>query len=440
MGSTDTINQSSQLAKQRRGRNRVFVLVWGLLFGLLFASNLWLAGVEQAYERGASRATEGKVLLTIDNYSEVNADGSDAARPNRENMGEMVEAFGGTDLGEVRFFGKYGSVVVPADLVAPLIEANLDLAPVDSAPVIASGNLVEGLLAHNGLTTPYTIDHTDKNQEWLLGQTLTDDSGAKYYIAGFLPQDNVAVGLALPEMGNYSAINSTLNALGQMNTWTSLVLDNGQSENWQWGTAEVSPSGDIILASFESLGQAERYMWTGPSQFTSTAFPERKTQAKVLAGAGPETSLFVLGDNLVLVGVAAMVLLVMLVILICVMRAYIRQDQEWLASHTETAVEARRVFAAYVTKLMLGAIVVGFGLASAAVLGFSLIHQEALQQQAVALYGADAHQFVLWYGVNWWTLLLLAMMLLQLPIALGINWQKIGANSVKPRNKAKQNH
>lgn len=27
MGSTDTINQSSQLAKQRRGRNRVFVLV-----------------------------------------------------------------------------------------------------------------------------------------------------------------------------------------------------------------------------------------------------------------------------------------------------------------------------------------------------------------------------------------------------------------------------
>ena len=38
-----------------------------------------------------------------------------------------------------------------------------------------------------------------------------------------------------------------------------------------------------------------------------------------------------------------------------------------------------------------------------------------------------------------WTLLLLAMMLLQLPIALGINWQKIGTNSVKPRNKAKQN-
>ena len=63
MKTKDVLKISTKNIKIYLKHNLMIMAVMGVIFGLIFAINLWLTGMEKTYVAQASRATDGQVII-----------------------------------------------------------------------------------------------------------------------------------------------------------------------------------------------------------------------------------------------------------------------------------------------------------------------------------------------------------------------------------------
>ena len=213
----------------------------GMIFVLIFTVQLGLTGLQNSYIKRASDSTNGQVIITAANNAEGMIINDTKPQLSRDNMVKDIEAHGGKVLGDAKKFGMFGSIILPVEFVQGMIEADLNKAPADAAPILVTAFVGEQLLDKD-FPTKYT-SATSKQKDYesyrreLIGKTFIDSYGAKYYVAG-LASDNFHVNnLSFEQLENKNS--NLLNPLLEIIPTPEgrpIVIDNGKSQLWQEGT------------------------------------------------------------------------------------------------------------------------------------------------------------------------------------------------------------
>ncbi len=425
-------------------RNLMIVMVMGIIFGLIFAMNLWLQGLENSYIKLASAATDGKVILEATNNT--NGIIADETTPSvtREAMIDDITAHSGRILGDVERFSVFGGVIVPENLVSNAIQVDLSKVPTDAAPVLVSTSLSEILLyqhfpalAGNAVSKQKTYE---EYRDSVIGQTFTDSYGAKYFVVGLTPGSFHISNLSLQQLerNNHNLLNPILELIPTLGA-SSIIIDNGQSVHWQ--VAEVDDSQNLgaidndresLLVMFENLQSAYNYFRHGKGKFINIDLPNRTYFVTHIAGMPLDilyifnAMQFVINLTSIFLGVIAMIVVIFTSIRL------VDQDQRNISLYYSlgaTRLQVGLIYLCYFFELMLGAVIFAFGLASIIVLSFSIINQELLGIQAMLGFNQATYQQIIWYGINPEIIITIGLMLIMSLLCVAVNRKRLSAQT-----------
>ncbi len=410
-------------------RNLLIMVIMGIIFGLILTANLWLQGVKNSYFTYANYATDGKVIIeATTNLS--NIFGGTAPQPiTRDAMISDIEAHGGTVLGDASKIGLYGGTVLPAELVDNAIIASLKQTPPDAIPILVPTHIGETFLsrtfpAESRNATRKLADY-EEYRDSLIGHTFTDAYSTQYYVVGLAPGDFHTSNLSFQalEKGNQSVFNIILEQISTPRS--QLIVIDHQNINNQ---LNQPTDGATIIATFENSAKAYDYFLHSHGKFLNIELPNRTYLVNTIAGASPETQY--LFDNLqhILSIISAALGLIGIIIIIFTSIRLIDQNTPTITLYYRLGANTQQVHAIYLCylfELMLGAAILAFSLASIIVFLFSVFHQELLSVQALVGFNLDAAPYVVWYGINLHTFIIIAIMLLISGICVLVNHSKL---------------
>lgn len=459
MKTRDALKISTRTIRAHLKRNLITIAVMGMIFGLIFIVQLGLTGLQNSYTKRASDSTNGQVIFTAANNAEGMIINDTKPQLSRDNMVKDIEAHGGKVLGDAKKFGMFRSIILPVEFVQGMIEADLNKAPADAAPILVTAFVGEQLLDKD-FPTKYT-SATSKQKDYesyrreLIGKTFIDSYGAKYYVAG-LASDNFHVNnLSFEQLENKNS--NLLNPLLEIIPTPEgrpIVIDNGKSQLWQGGTTtpetfpappdepaedltaydqailkEISDtSGDTVIAVFDNNEQAYEYLKHSKGSFTNIGLPGREYFINVVAGMSPEVT-YIFNVINTIVSIASVILgIIATIVVIFTSIRLIDQDQQNIALYYSlgaTSGQVRTIYLCYFLELIIGSFLFAFTLASAIVLLFNVIDQNLLGIQAMLGFNQAAYESVWWYGVNHTTLLIFGIMLMMAPLCILVNRKKL---------------
>lgn len=458
------IKQSLWLMRTRLKFALMTIFGLGLIFGLLVAANLWLHGLGDTYAQIAGRSTNGKVLLiaTTGIEREANPDEAEVLM-NREEMIHDLEQNGGEIIGDAQFYGQYGSIVIPTDLLSRKItQIDYSNIPENAQPVLVSPFLGEQFL---DVDFPSKYSHlADKVASYetyrteLLGQTFADRFGTEYYIAGFAPSnfqtDNLSFNAL--EKSNTNPLNPLLRLIRFPDTPPIVLdkesgkertldyakglegsvenLDNPQSQdNIDEPAVNKSSYGgvDSLLVSFKDPAAAYYYFRHGHGIFPNFDAAGREYYIDVVAGMSPEITYLVRGlENIV--GIIAIVLLVIILIVLTLgLRNTLKQDSKTLAKYRKQDASRGQIRASYVcyySVCMILTALLAFGLGSLVVVIFNMANQDLLSTQYLLGFSLDEAPKVAYYSFGVRTLILLILIPTTGAVAAWLGTRKIKNN------------
>lgn len=444
----DILRISGRGVRAHLRRNLMVVAVMGVIFAVILVMNLWLQGMENAYVEFAERATGGKVVILASNSMAGMVMDEETTAVSRAEMVADVEEFGGKVLGDAERVGRYGAVVLPKDLVKEWIEVDLENVPDGAIPVLATAFLGRQLLGKeyglNGLVgVERELEEYERYRADLIGKTFTDTDGAEYYVVG-LALGNFYVGslsFRALERTNDDILNPVLKMVATP-AGMPIVIDDGK--NWQTGEPEMVvsgsvgtegetlvedlPAGEAIVVVFEDGESAYRYLREGRGRFMNVEFPGQDYAVEVVAGMSPEMR-YVFGMMKMVAGGMSVVLGVVAVIVVVFTSIRLvdqeKQNIKLYYNLGATTGQVRAIYLCYFLELMVIAAVLAFGVASAIVVGWSLVNQEILGAQAALAFSLREVPRVMWYGVSAGTVVILGAMLLIAPVCVAVNWKRL---------------
>lgn len=433
----DVLKISTKNIKIYLKRNLMIMAVMGVIFGLIFAINLWLTGMEKTYVAQASRATDGQVIIAATNSTEGMIIDDTRPKTSRADMKADIEAHGGKVLGDAEKFGMFGAVVLPAELVKNAIEVDLDKTPADAAPVLITTFLGEQLL-NKDFPNEYTSainkqkDYENYREE-LIGKTFTDSYGAKYYVVGLASSNFHINNLSFKhlERGNSNLLNPILEIIPTPEG-APIVIDNGKSQLWQKGSnvleKDVSASNKTTIAVFDNSEKAYEYLKNGNGRFMNIDLPNRTYSVTVIAGMSPESA-YILKIIKMVANIASVVLgIIAAIVVIFTSIRLIDQDRHNIALHYSlgaTTGQVRIIYLCYFLELMIGAAIFAFVFANIIVLSFSALNKKMLGIQAMLGFNQMIYESVWWYGMNLMTLMIFVAMLIMAPLCILANRKAI---------------
>ena len=437
MKTKDVLKISTKNIKIYLKRNLMIMAVMGVIFGLIFAINLWLTGMEKTYVAQASRATDGQVIIAATNSTEGMIIDDTRPKTSRADMKADIEAHGGKVLGDAEKFGMFGAVVLPAELVKNAIEVDLDKTPADAAPVLITTFLGEQLL-NKDFPNEYTSDINKQKdyenyREELIGKTFTDSYGAKYYVVGLASSNFHINNLSFKhlERGNSNLLNPILEIIPTPEG-APIVIDNGKSQLWQKGSnvleKDVSASNKTTIAVFDNSEKAYEYLKNGNGRFMNIDLPNRTYSVTVIAGMSPESA-YILKIIKMVANIASVVLgIIAAIVVIFTSIRLIDQDRHNIALHYSlgaTTGQVRIIYLCYFLELMIGAAIFAFVFANIIVLSFSALNKKMLGIQAMLGFNQMIYESVWWYGMNLMTLMIFVAMLIMAPLCILANRKAI---------------
>lgn len=441
MKTKDVLKISTKNIKIYLKRNLMIMAVMGVIFGLIFAINLWLTGMEKTYVAQASRATDGQVIIAATNSTEGMIIDDTRPKTSRADMKADIEAHGGKVLGDAEKFGMFGAVVLPAELVKNAIEVDLDKTPADAAPVLITTFLGEQLL-NKDFPNEYTSainkqkDYENYREE-LIGKTFTDSYGAKYYVVGLASSNFHINNLSFKhlERENSNLLNPILEIIPTPEG-TPIVIDNGKSQLWQKGSnvleKDVSASNKTTIAVFDNSEKAYEYLKNGNGRFMNIDLPNRTYSVTVIAGMSPESA-YILKIIKMVANIASVVLgIIAAIVVIFTSIRLIDQDRHNIALHYSlgaTTGQVRIIYLCYFLELMIGAAIFAFVFANIIVLSFSALNKKMLGIQAMLGFNQMIYESVWWYGMNLMTLMIFVAMLIMAPLCILANRKAISRTS-----------
>lgn len=441
MKTKDVLKISTKNIKIYLKRNLMIMAVMGVIFGLIFAINLWLTGMEKTYVAQASRATDGQVIIAATNSTEGMIIDDTRPKTSRADMKADIEAHGGKVLGDAEKFGMFGAVVLPAELVKNAIEVDLDKTPADAAPVLITTFLGEQLL-NKSFPNEYTSainkqkDYENYREE-LIGKTFTDSYGAKYYVVGLASSNFHINNLSFKhlERENSNLLNPILEIIPTPEG-TPIVIDNGKSQLWQKGSnvleKDVSASNKTTIAVFDNSEKAYEYLKNGNGRFMNIDLPNRTYSVTVIAGMSPESA-YILKIIKMVANIASVVLgIIAAIVVIFTSIRLIDQDRHNIALHYSlgaTTGQVRIIYLCYFLELMIGAAIFAFVFANIIVLSFSALNKKMLGIQAMLGFNQMIYESVWWYGMNLMTLMIFVAMLIMAPLCILANRKAISRTS-----------
>lgn len=441
MKTKDVLKISTKNIKIYLKRNLMIMAVMGVIFGLIFAINLWLTGMEKTYVAQASRATDGQVIIAATNSTEGMIIDDTRPKTSRADMKADIEAHGGKVLEDAEKFGMFGAVVLPAELVKNAIEVDLDKTPADAAPVLITTFLGEQLL-NKSFPNEYTSainkqkDYENYREE-LIGKTFTDSYGAKYYVVGLASSNFHINNLSFKhlERENSNLLNPILEIIPTPEG-TPIVIDNGKSQLWQKGSnvleKDVSASNKTTIAVFDNSEKAYEYLKNGNGRFMNIDLPNRTYSVTVIAGMSPESA-YILKIIKMVANIASVVLgIIAAIVVIFTSIRLIDQDRHNIALHYSlgaTTGQVRIIYLCYFLELMIGAAIFAFVFANIIVLSFSALNKKMLGIQAMLGFNQMIYESVWWYGMNLMTLMIFVAMLIMAPLCILANRKAISRTS-----------
>lgn len=432
----ELFQDSIGLIRARLKFSLTVIIGLGVLFGLVLAAHLWLHGLEDTYTRIASEVTDGKVILVATNDMSREANPGEARiSMNREEMIRDLEQYGGEIVGDLERFGNYGGIVVPAELLDGVAKTDLSDAPADAAPVLVSTLLGEQLLGENyidqSLDLTKKLDDYEHYREEIIGKTLTDRFGAKYYIAGLAPSNfhTEDLSFAALEKGNVNLLNPLLSQI-RTPSLAPIIIDNGTSKTWQRGEEdEVADDSSAVLVVFEDNEAAYNYFRRGCGIFPNIDARRGEYYVDIVAGMSPEI-LYLLHGLENIVGIASLALMIVALIVLSVsLHQTLKQSAKELAKYRRRGLmvsQIRMVHIYYCFMLMIGVVLLALGLASLVVILFSTMNQNLLSAQYLLGFSLDAAPQVMYYGLGIRAVIILAMIPLTGVLAALIGTRKLG--------------
>lgn len=439
----DAFHISTKNIRIHLKRNLLIMAVMGIIFGLVLAINLWFQGMVNCYMELANRSTDGKVIIEATNSTAGMVIDEEQPQATRQEMIADIEAYGGKILGEAEKFGAFGGIVLPEDIVKNAIEVDLAKVPTDAAPILVSTFLGEQLLGESFPTESTSAIKKQKDYEEfrdsLIGKTFTDTRGAKYYVVG-LSSGNFHVGnLSFKQLvrGNNDLLNPLLELITTPNG-QPIVVDNGQSENWQKGegvAGDIAASiddNDIILAVFDNGTEAYKYFRQGKGRFMNVDLPNRTYSVGIIAGVSPETY-YVLNIIQTILNIVSVILgVIASVVVIFTSIRLVDQDRQNIFLYYSlgaTTGQVRMVYFCYFLELMIGVAILAFSLASIVVLLFSFLNQGLLTIQAELGFNLATTSGKIWYNFNAGTVIIFCVMVSMSAVCTMINNKNLARKS-----------
>lgn len=421
-------------------RNLIIMAVMGIIFGLVLTINLWFQGMENAYIKLASQATEGRVIVEVTNSMEGMIIDDAIPQATRQVMQEDVEAHGGKVLGDTEKYGLFGSVVLPKELVKNAIEVDMNKIPADAAPVLVSTFLGEQLLGRS-----FPIEYTDAIQKQkdfeeyhnaIIGKTFTDTYGAKYHVVG-LNSGNFHVGnlsFKQLERGNDNVLNPILAFITTLEG-APVIVDNGKSEKWQNGEsislediANIKTESESLIAVFNDNKSAYNYFQHGKGRFMNVDLPNRVYSVNVIAGMSPET-MYIMSNMKLVIKIASIALgLIAVIVVIFTSIRLVDQDKQNIALYYSlgaTTGQVWMIYLLYFFELMIGAAILAFCLASIIVLMFSILNQKLIDIQSALGFNLKNASGEIWYGINADIFVIIVAMLMMSFVCMMVNSKRL---------------
>ena len=425
-------------------RNLIIMAVMGVIFGIVFAINLWFQGMENSYAELANQSTEGRVIIEATNSMEGMILDDALPKTTRQEMSEDIEAHGGKVLGDAEKFGLFGSVVLSKELVENRIMVDMEEVPVDAAPVLVSTFLGEQLLGKSFPAEYTNAVRKQKDykeyQDKLIGKTFTDAYGAKYYVVGLnsgnFHVDNLSFNQL--EQGSNNILNPVLAFVATPNG-SPIVIDNGKSESWQKGEkislediVGIKTESESLIAVFDDSKSAYEYFQHGKGRFMNVDLPSRTYSVNIVAGMSPETMYIIENMNFVINIVSVALGLIAAIVVVFTSIRLVDQDRQNVALYYSlgaTTRQVRTIYLFYFLELMIGAAILAFCSASVIVLAFSFLNQEILGIQSALGFNLVATPGEIWYAVNAGTFVIIVAMLTVSFICIAINNKRLAKES-----------
>lgn len=423
----DALRISGMNIKTHSRRSLMVVLTMGMIFGLIFAMNLFLCGIKNSYMNlSDDMAGDKMIIIATNSTNEVNTyNETPAAEISRADIVYDVEKHGGKVVGDVERFGMFGAIILPDELVGESVEIDLGSGPTDAAPVLVDTFLGEYFLGNNSPTVfddvnKKIIDYEEYHNE-ILGRTFKDANGAKYYVVGLAPGSYHVNNLSFRQIqtNNNNLFNPMLERI-LVNSGVPIVIDNNKSEEQQSGhiTSDTDFNIASIIAVFDDSAAAYEYFMNGNGAFPNVSSADKTYSVAVVSGVSPEINFTFDWLETIANTISVILCAIAAVVVIFTSVRLVDQDRQNVALYYSLGATPRQIkvfYLFYFLELMLGALVFAFTLASIIIIVFSLSEQELLSAQAMLSFNLSDRPYVVWYGINTATLVI-ALVMLNLPL------------------------
>lgn len=381
-----------------RAHKRRVVIVVGVvsaLVSVLVAGCLVIQGVENVALVEMTRATEGKVLLSVRVDGEVCGDECDEAEEN-ERIRARVREYGGEIVGT--------EMIANADGGFYQVEGFEVAGVPEGVPVVLVSMGTAARWLGIGMDAPVMNKESqmklaERIRSEAVGKIVETEHGGKYYIAGFLSGGALKGSLAVSESRDYNSLDLVLGAVSTGSS-QSLVIG-GKIDGM------VTP---VVVAGFTKVEDAERFYQDEENYCTEMNRANGRCGKNyrynvVQLVSEPLT----LRENMqgvwrVYKVVSVILMVIALAIEISTYVRLVQQDKKTIALYRAmgaTRGQIRRVYGVYL--LVLSLMVVGFAMTVGLVLALvvSMVNAEALTQAFTLGFGVEVGQIWL-IGWNAW--------------------------------------
>lgn len=245
------------IASHKR-RSLMVIVVISVIFGLLFAGNMFLQGLEDEIVGGLARQTGGEVYLMVEGAKYARDTGMMQAATDdvtSEDIEGSLKDIRGESLGELPMAGNY--LALPPEVAAIFLEVELEDVPEGKVPLIVSLSQASYFLKME-LPTRGNAERKlrvlDKIHDEAVGRSFEELED--YYVVGVMPGGGVS-SLDLEKVGQNGNPLNVLLGLISVDPGGSYAV---QREGLEYGKDESYP-GDIsaYLLRFANAKEALRY-------------------------------------------------------------------------------------------------------------------------------------------------------------------------------------
>ncbi len=419
---TDIIYLGWTNLRSHFGRNLLTMGIIGVLFCLIFSVQLWFQGLENYYLAYAGANINGAVIISTnpqipyaDNYD---SEGNYIPEMlSLEEIAQDITIHGGTILDTTN--SEVG-LVLPRSLVSSTIPTDI---PIGVVPILLHPekalHLTERECPSYFNSVASKIRFYQDIRAQIIGKTF-EENGVKYFPIDFSTNGFCSYTLSFNNLdrNNYSILNPLLDMLITPNSET-IIIDGFDS-------LPYSDDQTSIIAIFSDTATAYRYLMQGRGLFSMVEIPEHEVEYSVstIAGTSPEIMfIFRLIHFFLNIGCLILVVIAIIIIVFTSIRL-IDQDKRIIRlyhSFGATKRQVQLVYLAYFLELMIGTIILSFGLASLITVLYSFCNQANLSALFVTGFSlAEVPTIILW-GMNPEIFLSVSILLLLAPLSIFVN-------------------